>query len=350
MYRPQHTNIMTKYKKPYTHNKIIKKQQLDCVHGAIHLFPSSFRFRIDEFAPLSRRLLAGVCVHGAIHLFPSSFRFRIDEFAPLSRRLLAGVIVTAGTPIVGGVTFSDGDKKNIRVYYVIFREVGLVGCIERGFLTILARFFVQFRYVFEEDSRQRRLAMYPWYTRDSVGGQLGQLCGPMATTIKTENGYNDCMLALDYATQSKKAFGWEGAQSGGSPSGPQGGGVGTQGAQGLVHWMSVMAEHMDPAVSHYMSWNQDQCGQHGKDDYPNWTRNTMGINKQGYEAKMNEHQNQMQKGLSNALVQMWRPPYLPMRILLVIISMLETSCFQRHGCPIYAKKFKTLATNFRMKS
>lgn len=43
--------------------------------------------------------------------------------------------------------------------------------------------------------------MYPWY-RDSVG-QLGQLCGPMATTIKTENGYNDCMLALDYATQSK---------------------------------------------------------------------------------------------------------------------------------------------------
>lgn len=38
-----------------------------------------------------------------------------------------------------------------------------------------------------------------------------------------------------------------------------------------------------------------QCGQHGKDDYPNWTRNTMGINKQGYESKMNEH-NQMQKG------------------------------------------------------
>lgn len=47
-----------------------------------------------------------------------------------------------------------------------------------------------------------RMNMYPWY-RDSVGGQLGQLCGPMATTIKTENGYNDCMLALDYATQSK---------------------------------------------------------------------------------------------------------------------------------------------------
>ncbi|KAK5638766.1 hypothetical protein RI129_013061 [Pyrocoelia pectoralis] len=98
--------------------------------------------------------------------------------------------------------------------------------------------------------------MYPWY-RDSMGGQLGQLCGPMATTIKTENGYNDCMLALDYATQSKKAFGWDGTQTGGSPAGPQTGGVGGQGAQGLVHWMSVMAEHMDPAVSHYMSWNQE---------------------------------------------------------------------------------------------
>lgn len=55
----------------------------------------------------------------------------------------------------------------------------------------------------------------------------------------------------------QKAFGWDGAQSGGNPSGPQGGGVGGQGAQGLVHWMSVMAEHMDPAVSHYMSWNQE---------------------------------------------------------------------------------------------
>ncbi|KAH0808409.1 hypothetical protein GEV33_014382 [Tenebrio molitor] len=55
----------------------------------------------------------------------------------------------------------------------------------------------------------------------------------------------------------QKAFGWDGAQSGGSPSGPQSGGVGGQGAQGLVHWMSVMAEHMDPAMSHYMSWNQE---------------------------------------------------------------------------------------------
>jgi hypothetical protein len=38
-----------------------------------------------------------------------------------------------------------------------------------------------------------------------------------------------------------------------------------------------------------------QCGQHAKDDYPNWTRNTMGINKQGYEAKMNDHNQMHQK-------------------------------------------------------
>lgn len=58
------------------------------------------------------------------------------------------------------------------------------------------------RFLYFEFSFQNPQNMYPWY-RDSVGGQLGQLCGPMATTIKTENGYNDCMLALDYATQSK---------------------------------------------------------------------------------------------------------------------------------------------------
>ncbi|KAK9507558.1 hypothetical protein O3M35_007387 [Rhynocoris fuscipes] len=48
--------------------------------------------------------------------------------------------------------------------------------------------------------------MYPWY-RDSVG----QFCSAaaantMQTTIKTENGYNDCMLALDYAAQSKVSY------------------------------------------------------------------------------------------------------------------------------------------------
>jgi len=61
------------------------------------------------------------------------------------------------------------------------------------------------------------LAMYPWY-RDSVaaaaaaglGGPVGVVgsgfCstgpGQGATTIKTESGYSDCMLALDYV-QSK---------------------------------------------------------------------------------------------------------------------------------------------------
>ncbi|KAH1011099.1 hypothetical protein HUJ04_000535, partial [Dendroctonus ponderosae] len=55
----------------------------------------------------------------------------------------------------------------------------------------------------------------------------------------------------------QKAFGWDTSQTGGSPAGPQSGGMGGQGAQGLVHWMSVMAEHMDPAMSHYMGWNQE---------------------------------------------------------------------------------------------
>ncbi len=40
-------------------------------------------------------------------------------------------------------------------------------------------------------------AMYPWY-RDSMS-QLGQFCAGAAASIKTENGYGDCMLALDYA-------------------------------------------------------------------------------------------------------------------------------------------------------
>uniref|UniRef100_A0A1B0EXJ5 Uncharacterized protein n=1 Tax=Phlebotomus papatasi TaxID=29031 RepID=A0A1B0EXJ5_PHLPP len=40
--------------------------------------------------------------------------------------------------------------------------------------------------------------MYPWYRESQIG--VGQFCSPM-TTIKTESGYNDCMLALDYAAQ-----------------------------------------------------------------------------------------------------------------------------------------------------
>jgi hypothetical protein len=39
--------------------------------------------------------------------------------------------------------------------------------------------------------------MYSWY-RDG-----GQLAATPAGIIKTENGYNDCMLALDYAAQTK---------------------------------------------------------------------------------------------------------------------------------------------------
>jgi len=46
--------------------------------------------------------------------------------------------------------------------------------------------------------------MYPWY-RDSMS-QLGQFCPPTPTAIKTENGYNDCMLALDYAHNKVRKF------------------------------------------------------------------------------------------------------------------------------------------------
>ncbi|KAF6207594.1 hypothetical protein GE061_016041 [Apolygus lucorum] len=82
-----------------------------------------------------------------------------------------------------------------------------------------------------------------------------------------------------------------------------GGGSGPQQGQGFVHWMSVMAEHMntvaahDSVPSHYM-WNgTEQCGPHGKEDY-GWPRQSMV--KQGYEAKMNEQNNQgMHKGTSN---------------------------------------------------
>jgi hypothetical protein len=74
----------------------------------------------------------------------------------------------------------------------------------------------------------------------------------LKTSIEFFSKFNDFVSPF-----LQKAFGWDGAQSGGSPSGPQSGGVGGQGAQGLVHWMSVMAEHMDPAMSHYMSWNQE---------------------------------------------------------------------------------------------
>lgn len=43
--------------------------------------------------------------------------------------------------------------------------------------------------------------MYPWYRDSQIG--VGQFCSPVTAAIKTETGYNDCMLALDYAAQSK---------------------------------------------------------------------------------------------------------------------------------------------------
>ncbi|XP_067615273.1 zinc finger protein rotund-like isoform X2 [Eurosta solidaginis] len=93
---------------------------------------------------------------------------------------------------------------------------------------------------------------------------------------------------------------------------PIGGVQGQNPTQGLVHWMSaVMAEHMtgqthhDPAAvgMHYM-WNGNvDCGQHGKEiaDYNGWpsaaaTRSHMSAIKQGYEAKMNDHHSNLQKG------------------------------------------------------
>ncbi|RVE48359.1 hypothetical protein evm_007019 [Chilo suppressalis] len=116
-----------------------------------------------------------------------------------------------------------------------------------------------------------------WYSRGDGGmhhHQMGQLYHHGPPMIKTEAGVNnDCMMAVDYAPPIKKAgassaFVWSGggvagggqeqptAQPAAVPTGTSGGG----GAQGLVHWMSVMAEHMggghhDP--SHYAlpPWN-----------------------------------------------------------------------------------------------
>ncbi len=42
--------------------------------------------------------------------------------------------------------------------------------------------------------------MYPWY-RDSMS-QLGQFCA----NVKTENGYGDCMLAIDYAQNKVRPY------------------------------------------------------------------------------------------------------------------------------------------------
>lgn len=44
--------------------------------------------------------------------------------------------------------------------------------------------------------------MYPWYRDSQIS--VGQFCSPVSATIKTETGYNDCMLALDYAASQNK--------------------------------------------------------------------------------------------------------------------------------------------------
>ncbi|XP_061724479.1 zinc finger protein rotund-like isoform X4 [Cydia pomonella] len=143
-----------------------------------------------------------------------------------------------------------------------------------------------------------------WYRGDGgMHHQMGMYHhGP--PMIKTEAGVNsDCMMAVDYAPPIKagasSAFVWSGGggqeqaapQPAAVPTGTSGGG----GAQGLVHWMSVMAEHMggghhDP--SHYAlpPWNNggvDHCQQKDGLEYAAWSRprGVMAI-KQGYEAKM----------------------------------------------------------------
>lgn len=42
--------------------------------------------------------------------------------------------------------------------------------------------------------------MYPWYRDTQIG--VGQFSSPVTAAIKTESGYTDCMLSLDYAVSS----------------------------------------------------------------------------------------------------------------------------------------------------
>ncbi|XP_011305312.1 zinc finger protein rotund isoform X1 [Fopius arisanus] len=192
--------------------------------------------------------------------------------------------------------------------------------------------------------------MYPWYRESVAAAAAAGLGGPVgvvgtgfcsgapgqgATTIKTESGYSDCMLALDYVQSKypsnlyfqKASFAWS---EGGEEAGAGGNGTGGTGAAvtgsstpasgggGLAHWVSVMAEHIhNPhsagnvgGVHHQQQsppqppypWNNglssDQCNPHEKDaDYWGAGRGT----KQGYEhfllqAKMNADHGQIQKG------------------------------------------------------
>lgn len=42
--------------------------------------------------------------------------------------------------------------------------------------------------------------MYPWYRDTQIG--VGQFSHPVSAAIKTETGYNDCMLTFDYAASA----------------------------------------------------------------------------------------------------------------------------------------------------
>lgn len=42
--------------------------------------------------------------------------------------------------------------------------------------------------------------MYPWYRDTQIG--VGQFGHPVSAAIKTETGYNDCMLTFDYAASA----------------------------------------------------------------------------------------------------------------------------------------------------
>ncbi|XP_073989029.1 zinc finger protein rotund-like isoform X2 [Rhodnius prolixus] len=107
---------------------------------------------------------------------------------------------------------------------------------------------------------------------------------------------------------------WGGGEGGGGSGGTAsvgptnsrcGAGPAPQQGQGLVHWMSVMAEHMNTVAAHdstpvHYMWNGgvEQCGPHPKDESYSWPRQSM--MKQGYEAKMNpdsQNNQAMHKGV-----------------------------------------------------
>ncbi|CAH0731515.1 unnamed protein product, partial [Brenthis ino] len=147
--------------------------------------------------------------------------------------------------------------------------------------------------------RRRNVAdCYSLYSRNML------FSNSFLETSDDENNTDRISNSPDEKAGASSAFVWSGggvtggggqeqapAQPAAVPTGTSGGG----GAQGLVHWMSVMAEHMggghhDP--SHYAlpPWNNggvDHCQQKDSLDYAAWSRprGTMTI-KQGYEAKM----------------------------------------------------------------